>query len=153
MSETSGLSLVAKDAPVLHSPARPISDEDWTTLPSLISEMYAVMTANKGCGLAAPQVGVDLRVFVLDIRGLKRVCVNPAIVRANKRMTVEWEGCLSYPNEHVPVKRPASITVEYTDENRKVVQKSMSGWEARAFQHELDHLDGIVFHDKAEKLI
>src|SRR5258705_307181 len=136
---------------VLHQCAQPI-DTITTDIVQLVDDMVETMYAASGIGLAAPQVGVPLRVFVVDLsmgRAPSRVSVmiNPEFVE-REGMQLEEEGCLSVPGFNATVVRPARVVVrgldrsgtEYTVEGRELL--------ARAFQHEMDHLDGTVFVDR-----
>lgn len=143
------LSLVPEDDPILFQnceiviPSREHSDLGlWG---EVVKEMFSVMKTNDGCGLAAPQVGLSYRVFVLDVDNIKYTCFNPKITNVSKSMVTDIEGCLSYPGKRIPITRPSKITVEYTTPGGIKRSKKMSGWLARAFQHENDHLNGIVF--------
>ena len=135
----------------LHAPARPV-DTINTEIDRLIEDMIETMYAAPGVGLAAPQVGVPLRICVVDLsvgrdpNGLL-VLVNPEFVERDG-MQLEEEGCLSVPGFNATVVRPARAVVKALDRNGTEVQHEGTGLLARAFQHELDHLDGTLFVDK-----
>lgn len=143
------LTLIPDDDPVLHT-ACPIVNPSvdhpelgpWD---EIIKEMFSVMKNNNGCGLAAPQVGIQARLFLLDIDNIKYVCFNPKVTKASKDQITLVEGCLSYPGKKIAVPRPAKVATEYSTPSGIKRTKKMTGWQARAFQHELDHLNGIVF--------
>jgi peptide deformylase len=111
-----------------------------------IADMFATMDAARGVGLAANQVGVDRRVAVVDADGTRIALVNPKIVEAEGRATQE-EGCLSIPDIFADVTRPASVTLEALDAEGQPYRIEASGLLARAIQHEIDHLDGVLFLD------
>jgi peptide deformylase len=114
----------------------------------LIESMIATMRRAKGIGLAAPQVGINRRLFVIDIGHGPMAMVNPRITRASGSGVLE-EGCLSIPEVTVLVERPQTITVEYTDEHNEMVELTCEELLARVVQHELDHLDGKLIVDYA----
>jgi peptide deformylase len=119
---------------------------------SLIEAMFATMYVEEGVGLAAPQVGRSVRVFVVDVEEeegvrLKRAFVNPSIVERSGEIVGE-EGCLSIPGLRADVKRFARVAVEALDADGKPFRVEAEGLVARAIQHEVDHLDGILFLDR-----
>ena len=112
-------------------------------------DMHALMHRTFGCGIAAPQVGLRLRMFVLDPRPFKhqqfggaRVCINPVVVHLGGPPMEAWEGCLSWPGQRVKVVRSEQIVAEYTDLRGKRIREEFFGIWARGVQHETDHLDG-----------
>ncbi len=122
----------------------------------LIEDMIETMYKYDGVGLAAPQVGVLKRILVYDSDYVEdennkniHVVINPIIVKASKKMATAEEGCLSFPETFGYVDRPEKITVKALDENLKPITITAKGLEAVVLQHEMDHLDGIVFLDKA----
>jgi len=115
----------------------------------LISDMYETMYAADGVGLAAPQVGIAKRIVVIDDRdGHRFALINPVIKETSGEQISE-EGCLSLPGHAGRVKRPLNVTVEAIDENGDVMTLSASGFLAVVICHETDHLDGILYKDKA----
>ena len=126
-------------------PVEEVNDE----IRSLVNEMFDIMIANDGAGLAGPQVGKKLRLFVV-IADDRRVYINPQIL-ATSQETVDYEeGCLSIPKIWETIKRPARVTVQALDENGKRFTQTADGLLARVIQHENDHLDGILFIDRGE---
>lgn len=120
---------------------------------ALIKDMFETMYAANGVGLAAPQVGVSKRVFVIDVgEGEPFALVNPVLVRGWKEIT-DQEGCLSVPGVYMPVKRFEKVLFKGRDDKDRAVQIEATGLLARALQHELDHLDGKVFVDLVEDKI
>lgn len=118
---------------------------------ALTDEMFETMIEANGVGLAAPQVGISKRFFVViaddDVR---RVFVNPQIVSTSSDLVDYEEGCLSIPKIYENIKRPSKVTVQAMDENGKKFMLEADGLLARVIQHENDHLDGIVFIDKGD---
>ena len=132
-------------SPVLrqHSTAIGTVDAD---VRKLIEDMLETMDAAGGIGLAANQVGVARRVAVVDVEGDRFAMVNPRIVETEGRAVAE-EGCLSIPEIYADVSRPDRVVIEALDVNGNPYRKEAAGLKARAIQHEIDHLDGILFLD------
>lgn len=142
-------------APVLRASARPV-DAVTPDIQALVDEMVATMYAERGIGLAAPQIGVDLRIFVIDVsggreRGALHVCINPEWV-ARDGMQLEEEGCLSLPGFSATVARPARAVVRGLDRDGAPCTIEGTGLLARALQHEMDHLDGRLYIDRLRGL-
>ena len=139
------LQLHVLGSPVLrqHSEIVPSVDED---VRRLIADMFETMDAAKGIGLAANQVGVARRVAVVDVDDDRFVMVNPRIVETEGRASAE-EGCLSIPEIYADVTRPDRVVLEALDAEGRPYRKEATGLKARAIQHEIDHLDGILFLD------
>lgn len=112
----------------------------------LIAAMFETMQAHKGIGLAAPQVGINEQIFIVDTGRDAFAVINPKILKYSGADILE-EGCLSIPNVHVPIKRATSIEVEFTDENNRRVKAQLNGLAAKVFQHENDHLLGKLIID------
>jgi peptide deformylase len=135
----------------LHEPAQAV-EALTPDIDRLIEDMLETMYAAPGIGLAAPQVGVALRIFVVDL-SLGRdpagpiVMVNPTFVERDG-MQLEEEGCLSLPGFNATVVRPSRAVVKGLDRSGQPVQREATGLLARAFQHEIDHLDGTLFVDR-----
>lgn len=116
-------------------------DED---LAKLCDDMFETMYAEEGVGLAAPQVGLSLRLFVMDCDGIKLVAANPEIVRAEGEQPGK-EGCLSVGKVHAPLNRAARVTLRAQDVNGEWYERTAEGLAARCFLHETDHCDGTLF--------
>ncbi|WP_321300557.1 peptide deformylase [uncultured Sphaerochaeta sp.] len=115
----------------------------------LVDAMFDTMDEADGVGLAAPQVGVNQRLFVIHIRGAeKRAYINPQIIETSIETDTDEEGCLSIPGVWHDVQRPARVTVQAQDVEGKVFQVKAEGLLARALQHENDHLNGVLFIDR-----
>lgn len=117
----------------------------------LVTRMLKFMRRNQGIGLAAPQVGLPLRMFVIEIDGRNRACWNPRIVSQSQQSSQYLEGCLSFPGEYCNITRPTEIEVEYQNCRGDVRRETLTGLWARCFQHELDHLDGITMKQREKE--
>lgn len=117
----------------------------------LVVNLTETMINNKGLGLAANQVGLPYRVFVINSEQVIP-CFNPIIVDSSDETVMMEEGCLSYPDLFVKIKRPASIRTRYTLPNGETITKVFEGLTARVFQHELDHLDGVCHIKRANPI-
>lgn len=119
--------------------------------------MCEFMLANNGIGLAANQIGITKRVFVMgsyNIQGFPQpfALFNPKIIEASKEMVLDQEGCLSYPGLFLTVKRPSWIIAEYQNSKGDIIEARFEGYLSKCFQHELDHLDGVCFVDKVSQM-
>lgn len=140
--------------PVLRKKCREISP-DFTNLKELIQNMYETMYSSNGVGLAAPQIGHDIRLFVIDTnmfedkkkKGIKQTFINPVIVDESGAAWDFEEGCLSIPKIRENVSRLPKIEIEYQNENFEWITQTFEGLEARVIQHEYDHIEGILFID------
>ena len=132
-------------SPVLRQHADEVTAFD-DELRTFIADMFETMDAAEGVGLAANQVGVARRVAVVDADGHRFVMVNPRIVESEGKASAE-EGCLSIPDIYAEVTRPERVTLEALDGEGKPFRLEAGGLTARAIQHEIDHLDGILFLD------
>jgi peptide deformylase len=144
--------------PVLHAPAREVTEFDGDELRTLVSDMFDTMREAPGVGLAAPQVGVPLRMFVYnwtdDSETLWRgVAINPELwitptPIGDPDEEDESEGCLSLPGERFPLRRSPRATLRAVDLEQKPFEIRAEGWLARIFQHEFDHLEGVLYSDR-----
>lgn len=135
---------------------------DYPDLARLAEDMFETMYDAQGVGLAAPQIGKSLRMFVVDVspfaeydptaEDYKRVFINPEIYEESDEEVLMNEGCLSLPNIHEDVYRPEKIRIRYFDENFVEHDEELEGWCARAVQHEYDHIEGVVFTDHLSAL-
>jgi peptide deformylase len=157
--EGTDLQIVKYPHPSLRLPNAEVSLEELKdgSISKLAKEMFLLMYAAEGVGLAAPQVGVNKRLMVYNESGDKKkwldeqVLVNPRIVEYSESKDVENEACLSFPDMRGDVERSKWIKVEAWSMKGKKVKKKFSGFEARIFQHEYDHLDGVVYIDRLSK--
>jgi peptide deformylase len=140
--------------PVLREPAAPVEELD-DELRTLISDMFDTMYAQEGVGLAAPQVGLGHRIIVVDPREPEVepfALVNPVIVELSEELEKGEEGCLSLPGLKDIVERPARCVVDGLDREGRPVHIAAEGLLARILQHEVDHLDGVLFIDRVSPL-
>ena len=159
------LPILAYGDPILKKESEEI-DETYTDLETLIEDMFETMYRAKGVGLAAPQIGKNIRLFIVDgspfadkeegedddpralgIENFKKVFINPII---EEEQGEEWsfqEGCLSIPKIRENVSRKSDIVISYYDENWELKEERYSGYAARIIQHEYDHIEGVLFTD------
>lgn len=145
---------------VLRSPAKPIIKDINGEILDLIDSLTTTAIRNKGVGIAAPQISQPYRLFIVASHPSDRYphaptmtptpMINPRILSHESKMVKDWEGCLSIPNIRGLVPRYKSIKAEYTTKEGEIKQKTFTDFVARIFQHELDHLDGILFVDRVE---
>ena len=144
--------------PVLRKVSQDIAP-DYPNLKELIANMFETLTASDGVGLAAPQIGLDIRLVVIDLdvlsedfpeyKDFRKAYINPHILEYDEsNMSSSEEGCLSLPGIHESVKRPTRIHVKYMDEDFKEHDEWVDGYLARVMQHEFDHLDAKMFIDR-----
>lgn len=155
------LPIVAFGDPVLKRKAVEI-DEDYPELDKLIESMFETMYAARGVGLAAPQVGLSIRLFVVDVTPYEedepeladfiKVFINPIIIEERGEKWAFSEGCLSIPDIHEDVQRQDTILINYLDENWVEHEVEYSGLAARVIQHEYDHIEGKLFTDRLSPL-
>jgi peptide deformylase len=142
--------------PVLKARAKPVGEADLDQVRALVPRMFATMYRAPGIGLAAPQVGVGLRFAVVDLqpddKPVPLVLVNPAVIAASQELATREEGCLSLPGQYADVTRPARVTVRYMDAAGARHQIDADGLLAACLQHEIDHLDGVLFVDHLSAL-
>ena len=159
------LPILAYGDPILKKESEEI-DETYTDLESLIEDMFETMYRAKGVGLAAPQIGKNIRLFIVDgspfaekeegedddpralgIENFKKVFINPIIEEEGGEEWSFQEGCLSIPKIRENVSRKSDIVISYYDENWELKEERYSGYAARIIQHEYDHVDGVLFTD------
>jgi len=162
------LPIIAYGDPVLRKVGKEIT-KDYPKLDELIANMTETMKNAQGVGLAAPQIGKDIRLFLIDaspfaesdeleeeekmfLQGFNKVFINAKIIEEEGDEWVFNEGCLSIPNINEDVYRNDTIHIEYQDENFENKKDTLSGLAARIFQHEYDHIEGILFTDKLSTL-
>lgn len=153
----------------LRKVSKPLAEADLSSASTkkLLKDLsLSLSSRDDGIGLSAPQLGVNKRVFVVAGRTFDKdwlagkakpegkvyedeYFINPIVIKKSKKLSTAEEGCLSIPGVYGLVKRPANVTIEYRDKSGERKTKGASGLVARIFQHEIDHLDGILFIDKA----
>ena len=149
------LKIITNPSPILRGRAEEIRADEIKSpaIQKLIFGMKETVIPAGGIGLAAPQVGLSLRLIVIALNDKLMAFINPKITKFSWRKEVDEEGCLSVPGKFGPVKRSKVIKVEAFDEHGKLIKFKAGGLFARVIQHEVDHLDGILFIDKAKKVI
>ena len=150
------LSIIVAPDPRLNQPCEAVGTVD-AEIVRLMDDMLETMYAAPGIGLAAPQVGVLKRIIVADVskdpdHPAPMQLVNPEIVWASDELRDYEEGCLSLPDHYAPVTRPARVRIRYLDRAGKVCEIEADGLLATCLQHEMDHLDGVLFVDHISKL-
>ncbi|MEK6616757.1 MAG: peptide deformylase [Bacteroidota bacterium] len=157
------LSIIAYGDPVLRKMCANI-EKDEPNLQKLIADMFETMEKAKGVGLAAPQVGKSIRLFIVDtspftsdgehpeLSGFRKVFINAKITEEKGNEWMYNEGCLSIPKIREDVKRKPTIRIKYMDENFAAHEETFTGIPARIIQHECDHIDGKLFIDRINRL-
>ena len=155
------LPIIAYGNPVLRQKAKDI-DANYPELDTLIKDMFDTMYAASGVGIAAPQIGKSIRLFVIDaspyddeeasLKDFKKVFINARILEESGDKWLSSEGCLSIPDIREDVSRHPSLTISYFDENWVQHEETYSGLAARIIQHEYDHIEGILFTDHLSAL-
>ena len=135
---------------ILREKSKRVSSID-DTLRSFCFSMAKIMREKNGIGISAPQVGLNKRIIIVDKNGQDWILINPEIVWSSDLIIDFKEGCLSVPGVFDNVKRPESIKIKYRNAKGKPVLETINGLMARVVQHEIDHLDGILFVDYLEK--
>jgi len=158
------LPIIAYGNPVLKKKCQEIP-KDYKRLDELISNMWETMYASSGVGLAAPQIGLSIRIFIVDtspfsddtklginernkLSDFKKVFINPELIAVSNKFNTFNEGCLSIPDVREDVVRENEILIKYYDENFNKHELELNGLRARVVQHEFDHIEGILFTDK-----
>ena len=146
-------------APVLRETAKPADLKDKDGIATLVQDLKDTLVKADGCGLAAPQIGVSLRVVIVDgdvvadtypyLKDFRRTLINPEILEESEEQVTYSEGCLSIPGIYCDVVRPKSMKVRYYDEDLKEVTEVFDNFACRMIQHEMSHLDGDLFTDHA----
>lgn len=156
MSDPAPLPILLVPDPRLRAKSRPVADADADTVRALAPRMLDAMYRAPGIGLAAPQVGTLLRLVVIDLQRDETrepmVLVNPEIIARSPEVAVREEGCLSLPGQYADVSRPARVKLRYLDLGGAKREVEADGLLATCLQHELDHLDGVLFVDHLSAL-
>ena len=153
--------IILYDNPLLRKKSQPIKQID-KTVQKLVADLTETMRCNSGVGLSAIQIGVPERMMVYEYiksKGSKdsnstiplKVLINPEIIKMSRRTKIDEEGCLSFPDLYGPIKRSTGIRVKALDLNGKDIEFDVKGLEARIIQHEIDHMNGILFIDRLTK--
>ena len=145
------LPIIAYGDPVLKKKGKEIT-KDYPNFDTLLENMFETMYNASGVGLAAPQVGIKKRIFIMGNFTKLVACINPKIVSLSDERDNDLEGCLSFPDLFMKVKRPTTAVVQYYTVSGELVERELTGFECRVFLHEYDHLQGIEFTDRVSKL-
>lgn len=150
------LPIVAYGDPVLKKVCTPI-EKDYPDLQLLISNMFETMNNASGVGLAAPQIGLPIRLFIVDTGAddkdrYKKVFINAEILEESGELWAFNEGCLSIPDVREDVMRKPNVRIRFYDENWELHEEEVTGMPARVIQHEYDHIQGTLFTDKLSQL-
>lgn len=145
------MKILKDNEPILKikTPIYNFEDDD---LKIILDLMYSTMVNNNGVGLAAPQVGISKRFFIMGDNTSYKEYINPVVLERSENEIEDYEGCLSFPDLKLKIKRNTSIKVRYQRLDKTEIVEDLSGLWARCFLHELDHLDGITFDKKISKL-
>jgi peptide deformylase len=156
------LPVYAYGQPVLKRIAKNITKEEFIILGNLVSDMFETMYNTNGVGLAAPQIGQSIRLFIVDTEqvqedikiknGIKKVFINAQIIEKSGELWSYEEGCLSFPDINGNVERKTNVKIKYLDSNFKEHIEEYDGFNARVIMHEYDHLEGILFVEKFKPL-
>lgn len=153
---TDPLPILVAPNQILKTRARPVTAADASVVRDLIARMFVSMYAAPGIGLAAPQVGHSLRLVVVDLmpneKNLPRTLINPEIILKSEERATREEGCLSLPGQYADITRPAMVKVRYQDETGARQEVDAEGLLSACLQHEIDHLNGILFVDHLSAL-
>ncbi len=155
------LPILAYGDPILKAKALPI-DKDYPDLDLLICSMWETMYKASGVGLAAPQIGKSIRLFIIDaspfgdeeaeLANFKQVFINAELIESSGNDYMFNEGCLSFPELREDIKRPPLIRMRYQDESFNTHEETFSGLKARIIQHEYDHIEGVLMIDRITPL-
>lgn len=148
--------IVVYGSPVLRKVAKEVN-KNYPGLDQFVADLWETMYKSDGIGLAAPQVGKSIRIFVVDtaeyddndpaLKDFKRTFINPKIIKRDGEICTLNEGCLSLPKIREDIERKSRVRIQYYDENWNLFDEEFDGVKARVIQHEYDHLDGILFID------
>ncbi len=145
------LDVVKLGQDILREKSEPIP-EVTDEIRTLAEDMFETMIATEGVGLAGPQIGKNIRIFVaIADDDVRRVFINPQIIKTSEELSDYDEGCLSIPQVYETIRRPAKVTVQAINEHGKPFTLEADGLLARIIQHEYDHLEGILFIDRGDK--
>lgn len=145
------MKIIAYPNKILEKKAKKIKDPLDAEIQKLIKKMIETLQTAEGAGLAAPQVGKSIRLCIIRYEEITRVFINPQITSYSKAAILQEEGCLSFPGKFLPIKRAEKIKVRYTDKKGNKMKTKAEGMLARIIQHEVDHLEGILFIERTKK--
>lgn len=145
------MKVITAPNPILRTKTKPVK-KITPELVKVAKEMIKITTGFKdpeGAGLSANQIGRSESFFIAKVGKNFAICINPKVLTSSKKEKVFFEGCFSVPDYYSDIKRPATVKVSYQNENGETVTKTLTGFSSLVFQHELDHLNGILFIDRA----
>ena len=155
-TEIDKLTILIAPNQMLKTRARPVAQTDTDLVRGLIPRMFATMYDAPGIGLAAPQISQGLRLVVVDLMPNDKkqpyILINPEVLAASEELAMREEGCLSLPGQYADITRPARVKVRYLDETGARREMEADGLLAACLQHEIDHLDGVLFVDHLSAL-
>ena len=151
MFNTDSLQIIPGNNPILREKSKEIANPKDPAVANLVKQMITTLRLNHGVGLAAPQIGETVRLFIVEVDYELHVFINPVIKSAGRDKITMEEGCLSFPGIFKPVERSKKITVSYYDLEGKKKSLKARGMLARVVQHEYDHLEGVLFIDREKK--
>lgn len=141
------LQLLKEDDKLLRRKSKRIDKID-DTIRNLAENLKETMITNSGVGIAAPQVGILKRIIVVLVNNNSKVMINPEIIFTSEEVCTDNEGCLSFPGKYYDIERSQKITIKYRDLSGHPMLETHEGFTARVIQHEIDHLEGIVFTER-----
>ncbi len=155
-NDTGTLSVLIANNPFLRKKTKIVEKVDLEKVKKLLPVMFEIMYKAGGIGLAAPQVGIGLRFFIIDLmkdnQSEKITIINPEIIEKSEELKSYKEGCLSFPNQYSEIVRPEKVKIKYINLEGQEQEMQTDGLLARCIQHETDHLDGILFVDHISSL-
>ncbi|MBV8704750.1 MAG: peptide deformylase [Acetobacteraceae bacterium] len=155
-ADTDLLDILIAPNPLLKARARTVTGADADTVRDLVPRLFATMYRAPGIGLAAPQVGTGLRLAVVDLMPNNArapiILINPEVAATSEELATREEGCLSLPGQYAEITRPARVRVRYLDQTGARQEIEAEGLLAACLQHEIDHLDGVLFVDHLSSL-
>lgn len=146
------LPIITYPNPILEKKAKQINDPNDPVIAELILDMLETMENSNGVGLAAPQIGQSLQLSTIKLENTTYVLINPKIIWRSWKKNVSEEGCLSFPGRFIPVKRYSAIKIEALDRKGKKIQIESNDFLARVLQHEIDHLNGVLYIKREAKI-
>lgn len=148
--------LINHTDPLLHRSNTTVSEDELVdnckSLQPILGLMHDTISKYNALGVSACQIGFDKTMFMMNVNGKIKVCINPEMIAANLKMELGREGCLSYPSLFLTVRRPIAVAVRYIDQTGKQITEQLDNLEARVWLHEFDHTCGICFTDRVSKL-
>jgi len=148
--------IIDSQDPLLHRPSIQVSEEQFSDyknkLQPIASLLVGTIFEKNALGISACQIGIDMAMFAMLVDGNPKICINPHIVAASFNMELHKEGCLSFPDLYLNVRRPSGIMARYRNLEGQEITEKLDGLEARVWLHEYDHINGICFTDRVGKL-